>query len=400
MIILIYILLVCHIYFTLKLRFIQRFTLKGIRHSFFPSSEQRGIGTYKAFASALGTTVGAGNITGVAVAISTGGAGAVFWMWLSGILAMGTKYAEGYLSLAYSRNGTGGTAVLLSHLGKRRLSVIWSILCAVAGLFMGSAVPSNSLAETSPLPPFVTGTILSVVFILVISFGLSGIADVAGLLVPVMSVIFIAFCLAVIAVNIASLPRTLYLIVSEAFSVKALLSGTLGACIKSGITRGLYSNESGLGSGGVLAAESGDTDFSLGALSSMTTVFWDTVVMCALTGITFLIVGDTEGKNTAEIMNGAFYSLPCGKIILPLCMSLFVFACVIGWYYIAKRVLSGIFKSTVLYDILFSVFLFIGAITDGGILWLISDKINLLMLIPSLYVLIKMSDKILYINNK
>lgn len=397
---LIYLLLACHIFFTLKLRFIQRFTLKGVRHSFFPSSEQKGIGTYKAFASALGTTVGAGNITGVALAISVGGAGAVFWMWLSGVLAMSTKYAEGYLSLAYSENGTGGTAVLLSHLGKRRLSVIWSLLCAGAGLFMGAAVPSKSLADVCPIPPVVTGTLLTAFFILVISFGFTGIADVASLLVPVMSIVFILFCLAVITLNITALPRTLYLIVSEAFSLKALISGTLGSCIKSGITRGLYSNESGLGSGGVLAAESGDTDFSLGALSSMTTVFWDTVVMCALTGVTFLIVGDTQGKSTTEIMHSAFFSLPLGKWILPLCMSLFVFACVIGWYYIAKRVLSCIIKNTALYDILFCVALFVGAFTNGDILWWLSDKINVLMLLPSLYVLIKMSDKILYIDNK
>lgn len=391
----IYILTLCHIYFTVKLRFVQRYTFKGIRHTFKPSSKQNGIGTYSAFAAALGTTVGAGNITGVAVAISTGGAGSVFWMWLSGILAMSTKYAESYLAVT---NGTVST--VLKKIGRRRLSFFWILVCGLAGLLMGSAVPSNSLASAVPIPNFLTGVLLSLAVAVTVSFGVSGISKIADMLVPVMTLVFCGYCIAVTAVNITSLPAIFRLIIGEAFSRKALVGGTLGTCIKCGITRGLYSNESGLGSGGVLAAESGDSDSVMSSLSAMTTVFWDTVVMCALTGVMFLSVGDTNGKSATQIMTDAFYIFPIGRFILPLCMTLFVFASIIGWYYIAHRVLSERFKNTAVYDIMFVISVFSGALLPQTPLWRMADGVNILMLLPSLYVLIKMSDKILYIKNK
>ncbi len=393
----IYILMAVHIYFTVKSRFVQKYLFRGIRHTFCPNTKQSGIGTYSAFSTALGTTIGAGNITGVAVAISVGGAGSVMWMWLSGILAMSTKYAESYLALKYGEKGFGGPSVILKNIGKERLSVFWTLACAGAGLVMGSAVPSNCLAEILPVPRFVTGFILAFTVALTVSFGVRGISKLADLLVPVMTVVFLAFSLAVIFVKIKTVPLILKCIVTDAFSFSSFFGGTLGSCIKCGIERGLYSNESGLGSGGVLAAESGDSDWHMGALSAMTTVFWDTVVMCAVTGIMFLTAGN--GDTAEEIMTSAFFSLPLGNIVLPLCMSLFVFASVIGWYYIVNRTLRYVFKTTAIYDIFFIISIFTGALFRGTFIWQLADGINLIMLLPSLYVLLKMSDKILYIKD-
>lgn len=159
----VFILMLCHLFFTFKLRFIQRYTFKGIKYSFSPKQNgtEKGIGTYAAFAAALGTTIGPGNITGVAVAISGGGPGAVFWMWVCGLLAMPTKYAESYLALKYTQkrgdSEIGGTMVLLGRLGCRRTAVFWSVFCALGGLFMGAAVPSRSLASALPADDWLTG---------------------------------------------------------------------------------------------------------------------------------------------------------------------------------------------------------------------------------------------------
>lgn len=396
-------LLMCHLYFTFKTGFIQRYALKGIKYTFTPKKTESGIGTYAAFAAALGTTIGPGNITGVAVAISAGGAGAVFWMWLCGILAMPTKYAESFLAIRHKRE-YGGTMVLLDTLGNKKTAVIWAFTCAVGGLTMGAAVPSRSLSDVLPVSGAVTGTLLSVLVMLTVCFGVGCIANISSFLVPIMSVGFIAACIAVIVINIHALPHAVVQIIKGALSIRSVGAGAVGAAVKSGITRGLYSNESGLGSGGILAAESGDSDTVMSALASMTTVLWDTVIMCALTGVVFIINGAGRGCNAAYSVCNAFSGLPFGNIIMQASLALFVFATSIGWYYIAKRAVSFACENTLWYDMLYITASFAGALLPESILWSIADIINLIMLLPSLYVLIKMSGEIrninLYIRNK
>lgn len=393
--VLVYILLACHLFFCFKTKFVQRHALKGIKYTFSPSKNG---GTYAAFASALGTTIGPGNITGVAVAISTGGAGAVFWMWLSGILAMPTKYAEGYLSLKYRQNGVGGPMVLLNRFGYKKLSKIWSYLCIMAGLFMGAAVPSYALADVVSAPRQLTSLCLALLVIVTVSFGVSGISKVCSYLVPVMSGAFILLCLAQIFLNPVLFVSGIKTILRSAFSCGAAVGGGLGAAIKSGITRGLYSNESGLGSGGILAAESGDKNIVMSALGAMTTVLWDTVIMCALSGVVFVMGGGSDAKS---IVSAAFYSVPFSNTIVAVCMSMFSFATIIGWYYIAVRALEFTRLSPKIYDSLYTAAVFFGALLPGGVLWGIADGINLLMLVPSLFIFIRLNNKIgLYISNK
>lgn len=406
----VFILMFCHLFFTFKLRFIQKYTFKGIKYSFSPSQNgaEKGIGTYAAFAAALGTTIGPGNITGVAVAISGGGPGAVFWMWVCGLLAMPTKYAESYLAMRYTqkRGGSeiGGTMVILGRLGYRRTAVFWSVFCALGGLFMGAAVPSRSLSSAIPADNWLTGAFLAALLVLTVSCGLSGIAKVSGLLVPVMSLGFLAASLAVIALNFKALPDAVDRILSGALSIKSAGAGAFGAAVKHGITRGLYSNESGLGSGGILAAESGDKNIGMSALSAMTTTFWDTVVMCAVTGIMFVMSGAGAGSDADMTVRGAFSALPFGSWLLWISMTLFVFATMIGWYYLAKRALQYLTCKSGWYDAAFICAAFSGAVLPAPILWQAADTVNFAMLLPSVFVLFKMSGKIeninLYIRHK
>ncbi len=394
-------LLVCHIFFTIKLKFIQRYTLSGIKYTFSRKENEQGIGTYSAFAAALGTTVGPGNIVGVAVAISAGGVGSIFWMWVCGVLSMSTKYAESYLALKYADNGVGGTMTLLKTLNKPTLSLIWTLACAACGLFMGAAVPSSSLAAVLPFDNWQSGVVLAFLTIVTISLGFNGIAKISSLLVPIMSISFLGFCIFIIFDNVSLVPAILKQIFCEAFDISSLFGGTMGAAVKSGVTRGLYSNESGLGSGGVLAAESGDKNIVKCSLSAMTTAFWDTVVMCSITGIAFALCGAKLGDNPNIAVKSTFASYPFGSLFLSVSMSLFVFATVIGWYYVARRVLLYSFKSTDLYDAAFAALVFFGAVLPPSFLWSAADTLNVFMLLPSLYTLIRLSNKInLYITNK
>ncbi len=398
----VFILLFCHLYFSFRLGFIQKHTFKGIKYSFCRKPDSSGIGTYRAFAAALGTTIGPGNITGVAVAISSGGPGAVFWMWVCGILAMPTKYAESYLAMKYAKKykdgQMGGTMIILDKLGFFRTAAAWSVFCALGGLFMGAAVPARSLASALPVPQWLTGAGLSLLLILTISCGLSGISKVSGLLVPVMSAGFLTASIIVIVLDIGQFPAAVKAILSNALSLKSAGAGALGAAIKSGITRGLYSNESGLGSGGILAAESGDRNIGLGALSAMTTTFWDTVVMCAVTGIMYVMAGARIGSDADATVSATFSTLPSGQILLWTSMLLFVFATAIGWYYLAKRAVQYISPHSSWYDIAFIAAAFFGTVLPSEFLWKAADAVNFAMLLPSVFTLFKLSDKIENIN--
>ncbi len=383
-------------YFCFKTRFVQRYTLTGIRYSLFGG----GGGTYSAFAAALGTTIGPGNIVGVAVAIMTGGVGAVFWMWLCGILSMATKYAESFLCLKFKEN-IGGPMVLLKQNGYKKTAVLWSVLCALAGLFMGAGVPSRSLADMLYFPPWVTGTVVAALTLVTVSFGVKGISRVCDYLVPIMSAGFILLCVIAVFINIKELPTALLKIVKGAFLPSAAIGGGVGAAIKSGVTRGLYSNESGLGSGGILASEANDKNTHLSSLGAMTTAFWDTVVMCALCGVVFVMGGADFGINPMLTLKASFCKIPYSDIFLCTSMTMFVFATIIGWYYIARRAVEFLKMPTIIYDILYVAFVFFGAVTMRVSLWKIADTLNFLMLLPSMFIFIRLSYKNnLYISDK
>jgi len=360
----------------------------GIRHSLFGGEGS----TYSAFATALGTTIGPGNIIGVAVAISVGGAGSVLWMWLCGIVSMATKYAESYLCLKFKED-IGGPMVLLSQNGYKKTAAVWSVLCALAGLFMGAAVPSHSLADALPFEPWMTGAALALLTLVTVSFGVGGISRVCCYLVPIMSAGFILLCFGALAVNITALPTALVKIVRGALLPSSAVGGGIGAAIKSGVARGLYSNESGLGSGGILASEANDNDIRLSSLAAMTTAFWDTVVMCALCGVVFVMGGADFGCDPTLAVMSAFAKIPFSQSFLRISMTMFVFATVIGWYYIARRAVDFLKITPALYDIWYICAVFVGAVTILP-LWKIADTLNFMLVIPSMFIFIKLSHKI------
>ena len=387
----VYVLLLCHIYFCIRTRFIQRHTFRGIRYSLF---ENNG-GTYEAFAAALGTTIGPGNIIGVAVAISTGGAGSIFWMWVCGILSMATKYAESFLCLKYKNNEVGGPMVLLESQGYKNTALFWSLCCALGGLFMGAAVPSNSLCGTVNIPHWITGAVLAFLTLVTVSFGVKGISKVCSYLVPIMSAGFIILCFVAVILNINELPDAILKILKGAFLPESALGGGVGAAIKSGVTRGLYSNESGLGSGGILAAEADDKNTVLSSLGAMTTAFWDTVVMCALCGVVFVMGGAESGCNPIDAVTASFEKIPLSDLFLSVSMAMFVFATIIGWYYIARRAVDFLKIPSAVYDFLYVLFVFLGAVSSFS-LWQIADTLNFLMLAPSMFIFIRLSSKITF----
>ena len=392
----VYFLLICHVYFCFKTRFVQRHTLKGIGYSLSGGAKS----TYSAFAAALGTTIGPGNIVGVAVAIQTGGAGAVLWMWLCGILSMATKYAESFLCLKFKQD-IGGPMILLRQNGYKKTAVLWAFLCALAGLFMGAGVPSHSLSSTLPLPLWITGSVMAFLTLITVCFGVKGISKVCNLLVPIMSAGFIALCLVAIILNINELPTALLKIIRGAFLPSSAVGGGMGAAIKSGVTRGLYSNEAGLGSGGILASEANDKNTRLSALGAMTTAFWDTVVMCSLCGVVFVMGGAEHAGNPVSILKTSFCKIPFYNIFLCASMTMFVFATIIGWYYIARRVVEFLKIPTGVYDVAYIAFVFFGAVTTRFSLWKIADVLNFLMLLPSMFIFIRLSYKNnLYISDK
>ncbi|MBQ8605724.1 MAG: sodium:alanine symporter family protein [Clostridia bacterium] len=389
----IYLLVTVHLFLTIRLKGVQRHIFKGIKYSFTSGGNTDGIGTYRAFAAALGTTIGPGNITGVAVAISTGGAGAVFWMWFSGLLSMSTKYAESYLALKY-RKKSGGTMTLLSMLGHPFLASFWAIMCGVGGLFMGAAVPSNSLARSFDVPAWTIGAILSFFVVLTISFGFKGIANVSAFAVPVMSLGFTLFCLFVTVKNIDAFPTVICDMLKGAFLPSSVAGGAFATALKEGVKRGLYSNESGLGTGGVLAAESGDENVELSSLAAMSTTFWDTVVMCAVTGIMFLSCGAKRGMSVAEIIELSFGNGIFNKIFFAVSMSVFVYATVIGWYYIGRRAIETVIGNKAVFDVLYTAFVFFGAVMSVNSVWSIADAVNICLLLPSIYAILRLSKKI------
>ncbi len=379
----VYFLFAVHIYFCVKTRFVPRYTLRGIRYSL-----SGGEGAFSAFMQALGTTVGPGNITGVAVAISAGGAGAVFWMWLSGIIAMSTKYAESYFCLKYRTEKCGGPMVLLAREGYTSTAKLWVILCVVAGMLMGGAVPSSALADTFSCPRIISGALLTLFVIFAIFFGTKGISKICSFIVPVMSVGFIFLCLVLLFSDIGATKSAVVKIFTEAFDLRALFGGGMGLAVKSGITRGLYSNESGLGSGGVLASSVPSADPHKNALAAMTTCFWDTCVMCALTGVVFVAQGGALGCDSKALLLDTFSH---SRLFLSVSMALFVYATVLGWYSVARLSLVYLSPRRRLFDFCFILSVFVGALIPARVLWGMADGVNMLMLLPSVFIFIKLS---------
>lgn len=401
-----------HIFLTFKLKGIQRYTFKGIKLSLAKLSEGEGEGDvshFGALTTALAATVGTGNIVGVATAVGLGGPGAVFWLWITGVFGIATKYAETLLAVKYrTKNALGQMAggpmyVLERGLGMKWLGIIFAFFTAVAGFGIGVTVQSNSIADlmnsTFGIPTWVTGLIVAFFVGIVIIGGIKSIARVCEKLVPFMAIVYVIGCIIIIAMNFSALPGAIMLILNSAFSGQAVVGGFAGAtmiqAIRYGVARGLFSNESGLGSAPIAAAAAQTPNAAHQALVQMTGTFWDTVVICLLTGLVLVITGSWQsGLAGAELTKLAFDQITViGPITLTLGLLTFVYSTILGWSYYCEKAVEYLLGTRAVYPYrwLWVIAAFVGAVTSLDIVWSFADIFNGLMAIPNLISLIALS---------
>lgn len=402
-----------HLFLTFRLKFIQRFTVKAIKISLRRDKEGKGdISQFGALTTALAATIGTGNIVGVATAVAAGGPGAVLWMWLTGVFGIATKYSEALLSVKYrikmpDGSMAGGPMYVIERgLNQKWLAVLFAAFTSITAFGIGNMVQANSISllaqESFQIPMWVTGLILTVLTAIVIIGGIKSIARVCEGLVPFMAITYVLGCLIILFMNLEGIPNTISLIFNSAFTGQAAIGGFIGAGMKEamryGIARGLFSNESGLGSAPIVAAAAQTKNPIRQALVSSTGTFWDTVVVCAMTGLVIVNSNEwMEGLSGAALTNQAFRDFHIiGPIVLTLGLLTFVFSTILGWSYYGEKAAEYLFGSKVIkpYRYLWVIFVMIGSVLSLNIVWTFADITNALMALPNLVSLIFLSKVI------
>ena len=404
-----------HLFLTFRLRFIQRYTWRGIRLS-LSRDEHSGEGDvshYGALTTALAATIGTGNIVGVGTAVAIGGPGAVLWMWLTGVFGIATKYAEAVLSVKYrvkTEDGTmlGGPMYAIEKgMGMKWLAVLFSIFTSIAAFGIGNMVQSNSIASLAHdefnISPWVTGGVITLITAVVVLGGIKWIARVCEGLVPLMAGVYIAGCLYILFYNLHYIIPALETIVRSAFTPRAAGGGFVGATVmiaaRYGIARGLFSNESGLGSAPIVAAAAKSKNPVQQALVSATGTFWDTVVICALTGLVLVTTMIRQpdmvaGLNGALLTKAVFSYIPViGQPLLVFALLTFVFSTILGWSYYGERAAEYLLGKKVIkpYRVAWVAAVMVGAVVPLPLVWDFADMANALMAIPNLASLVMLS---------
>ncbi|HGK7342595.1 TPA: sodium:alanine symporter family protein [Streptococcus suis] len=408
------------VYFTLRLGIFQISKLPTAFRLIF-SSDQSGQGDVSSFAAlctALAATVGTGNIVGVATAITTGGPGALFWMWVAAFFGMGTKYAEGFLAIKYRTKDANGQAAggpmhyITLGMGQKwkPLAVFFAIsgvLVALLGIGTFSQVNSitASLETSFGLAPQLVSIMTAISIAFFIFGGIEKISDVSTKVVPFMAILYILASITVLAVHWDQLLPTLALVFKSAFTPAAAMGGFVGATVKEaiqrGIARGVFSNESGLGSAPIAAAAAKSDNPVEQGLISMTGTFIDTLIICSLTGLSILVTGQwtTEGLAGAPLTQAAFATVfgNTGSIALTISLVLFAFTTILGWSYYGERCIEFLFgtKSILPYRLLFVAMVALGGFLKLDLIWTIADIVNGLMALPNLIALLALSPVII-----
>ena len=367
------------------------------------------ISHFAALMTALAATVGIGNIVGVATAISKGGPGAVFWMWMTGLVGMATKYSEAVLAVKYREHGAhgmrGGPMYYISKgAGLPWLGALFAIFTACACFGIGNMTQANATAKilesTFHIPTMTTGIVLTLLTGLVILGGIKSIGKFTSLLVPVMIIGYVAASLLVIGLNIDKVPKAFALIFEYAFTPAAATGGFLGAtvaaAIRMGVSRGVFSNESGLGSAPIAAAAARTKEPATQALVSMTQTFIDTLVVCTMTALVILTASSwTEGVKP-ELLTSASMAETLGytgNMIVAIATALFAYSTLIGWNYYGEKAIEYLLGERAIkpYRVVFTVAVMIGALMSLDFVWNFSDLTNGLMAIPNLIGLLLLS---------
>ena len=411
-----------HLFLTIRLHFPQRHILKAIRLSVQRDPDATGdVSQFSSLATALAATIGTGNIIGVATAIALGGPGAVLWCWLTGVFGIATKYAEGLLAIKYREKKPDGKVIggpmfaLEKGLGWRWAAILFAIFTALASFGIGNTVQANAIAtlayETYDISPYITGTVICLLTGAVILGGVKSIARVCATLVPLMALFYILGCIYIIGVNIDYAWPAIKLIVTSAFSPQAAGGGFVGTTVmmaaRYGIARGLFSNESGLGSAPIVAAAAQTRNPVRQALVSSTGTFWDTVVICAMTGIVIvssvLAYPDITFNNGAVLTKMAFSKIPIiGTPLLTFGLLTFAFSTILGWCYYGERAVEYLKgrRWMLVYRMIFIVAVFIGSVMQLGVVWNMADCMNALMAIPNLLSLLALNGIIVHETRK
>ena len=411
-----------HIYLTIILRFPQRKIFTAIRLSVKRDPGATGdVSQFGSLATALAATIGTGNIIGVATAIALGGPGAVLWCWLTGVFGIATKYAEGLLAIKYrvkteSGKMLGGPMYALERgLGWKWLAILFALFTALAAFGIGNTVQANAIAtvahESYGISPYLSGIFVCLLTGSVVLGGVKSIARVCGMLVPFMAALYVAGCFYILIVNADYLWPALKLICHAAFNPEAAGGGFVGATIimaaRFGIARGLFSNESGMGSAPIVAAAAQTRNPVRQALVSSSGTFWDTVIICALTGLvivsSIIAYPDIDFSNGATLTKVAFSKIPyVGTPLLTFGLLTFAFSTILGWCYYGERAVEYLKgkRWMIVYRVLYIAAVFVGSVANLSIVWNFADCMNAFMAIPNLLSLLFLSGILIHETRK
>jgi AGCS family alanine or glycine:cation symporter len=405
-----------------RLKFLQFthlfYSLKLALNPYFKNKSKGDISHFKALMTALAATIGIGNIVGVATAVVGGGPGAVFWMWITALFGMATKYGEAVLAIKFrvvdkSGNMAGGPMYYIERgMGVKWLAVLFAVFGVVASFGIGNLSQSNAvakgIAQSSGIAPWITGIALCLLTAAVILGGVKRIADSAGIIVPFMALLYVITGLIIIIMNIQLVPAAFKEIFSSAFTLKAGFWGLIGNTVRLGIERGVFSNEAGLGSAPIAAAAAKTDHPSRQALVSMTGTFLDTIIVCSVNGIVLTMAGlyhsaDKEAAGTLTYFSFAQFLPHVGEVVVTVSVIFFAYSTILGWSYYGERCLYYLTESnraSVIYRTIFSLFIFFGAVMNLELAWSISGIFNAAMAIPNLIALVALSGLIVSITKE
>ena len=407
-----------HIFMTVRTGFIQKDIFKAIRMSVTRDEGTEGdVSQFGALTTALSSTIGTGNIVGVGTAIALGGPGAVLWMWLTGVFGMATKYAETIIAVKYrvkSENGTmiGGAMYALDRgLHARWAGILFAVLAALCGFGIGCMVQANAvvgnITQNFSVPPLAVAIVLSILVALVIIGGIRSITRVSEMLVPFMALFYFIGCLVILIMNADVLGQAIGIIFKSAFTTRAVGGGFIGSTIamacRYGFARGLFSNESGMGSAPLVASAAKTRNPKRQALVSMTGTFWDTVVICLMTGLVLVscIIKyphiDGLSGDGSVLTSQAFSMIPgVGLPVLVVGLITFAFSTILGWYYYGERCAVYLLGEKIIlpYKILWVAGVFLGSMMKIGVVWDLADLMNGLMAIPNIFAVLLLSGVI------
>ncbi|MCL1075877.1 alanine/glycine:cation symporter family protein [Shewanella dokdonensis] len=369
------------------------------------------ISPFNALMTSLSATIGTGNIAGVATAIAVGGPGALFWMWCTALVGMATKFSEAVLAVKYREedehgNHIGGPMYYIKNgLGSKWtwLGTLFAFFGAFAGFGIGNTVQANSVADALSanfhIAPWITGVVMMLLVGAVLMGGIKRIADVAGKLVPLMTIFYVVSGLAVLVVYIDDIPAAFALVVKSAFTPVAAQGGFAGAAvwaaIRYGVARGVFSNEAGLGSAPIAHAAAQTNNPVTQGLVAMLGTFIDTLVVCSITGLAIVVSGAwSSGENGAALTSYAFsHAFPIGNYVVAVALAIFAFTTILGWSFYSEKCVQFLFGVNAIkpFRLIFTLVVPIGAIAKLEFIWLLADTLNAMMALPNLIALLLLS---------